>query len=1324
MSRPLSLSLIAYAALHLTLQAEPFTFTGSAGSSNPFDWETAGNWRTDTQDPATSFPNNAQQVDGDDVSIEGTFVIQLSMDIGIRDFVVDSSPSTSGITLDLNDQLLNSTGPGSFTTSLLGGSGITFLSGSYQSTANIDLSGRLTLDDASFSTPSLTLDATSSLNLRNLSTLTATSALTFGGDIGVSSSTTDPGNLVVEGIWRKTSGAGRSDVTAPVTLADGASLIIESGNMFFSHPVTMGDVTIDTQTAGDLVTFNDHLVLNDTLDAVLGPNGGLNFNAATLPARVLDMTGGGSIASSGNGRVLLAGRVIQKGGTLMGSSASPIMISGSASIGEESATTNAGRLIWDSGIIRGLTNTATGPDFLTIEDATLPGAAIRQVSDGTLRNEGKLRHDGVSVQLLEDGVIENVSGATYEFGTSGSVTLAANSNGQFTNAGTITKSGGGISTVSAHVQSDGTLESTNGTLRVANATLIEGTVRSDRRVNASAEVELGTSGSTNAFGDVVFDVIDNGVIQFISGDHELRGRFTSSGTGRVEASSSFAHFKVLDGNAATFAFGADAPFIAGTATADPIVDLIGSLTNEGPITCLGLRLHGSGFFFNNGPFSFPQGGSLEISDVTGATGGQFHNHHTVSFDGNNATARIQDGGFFLNARADAGAGFDEDGVILFNGTSQSFSTNGTGDQPKLENRSLIRNVNGTNTLGVHVSQTDALAEMRAERGRLRLSGQADLMLGTIASTNVAADATPSRVLIDGDSQLGTITLQAANDGRIEFGGFGSEHQLTDELTSAGIGETQLTNGTLGPAAGASDPALAFVVAHPLRIMGGALGSNEGPLSNEGAIILQSGRLNGSMRNQPSGRIAQEGGTVQGSITNIGTYDWEAGTVSGMLANGSLADVSGTLNLIDSAGKVLGNGGMLEAFRPMNHTGTGQLQLLGTAQVIIQDGGSYEMTNSGGIQSNAAASAVRVHAGGRIRKNGAPNATVSPDIFETEGILEATLGSLMITANTFLVNGGSAEVAPTASLILSRLPNGSQFTTIKANGLFRVNDNGTGARATYPQMAGQQLSGTGTTRLDLQQEGTVAPGNSIGTLTIDGDLSQRATAITEIEIGGRNAGQFDVINVLDEATVAGTIKVAFTDGFVPEVGDQFRVITTVNGLTLGAVTVETTTLSFINERFEASTDGSDLILTLTKTGKNFSEWKEEKFTPAEQADENISGPMADPDNDVIVNFLEFIYGFDPKGSNGDHPIDFQLMPTATAGVEVPRFEVAVDPNASGYRLGINALDLTQTPILVTPLPTRQDLTVPASMAAFEGTSPAPALRDFYQMEATGRGLLNE
>lgn len=73
-------------------------------------------------------------------------------------------------------------------------------------------------------------------------------------------------------------------------------------------------------------------------------------------------------------------------------------------------------------------------------------------------------------------------------------------------------------------------------------------------------------------------------------------------------------------------------------------------------------------------------------------------------------------------------------------------------------------------------------------------------------------------------------------------------------------------------------------------------------------------------------------------------------------------------------------------------------------------------------------------------------------------------------------------------------------------------------------------------------GLIAPGSSPGVLTIDGDYTQQAGAILEIELGGTmRASEYDALVVGSCADLDGTLDVALINGFEPDYGDAFDIL---------------------------------------------------------------------------------------------------------------------------------------------------------------------------------------
>jgi hypothetical protein len=89
--------------------------------------------------------------------------------------------------------------------------------------------------------------------------------------------------------------------------------------------------------------------------------------------------------------------------------------------------------------------------------------------------------------------------------------------------------------------------------------------------------------------------------------------------------------------------------------------------------------------------------------------------------------------------------------------------------------------------------------------------------------------------------------------------------------------------------------------------------------------------------------------------------------------------------------------------------------------------------------------------------------------------------------------------------------------------------------------GGKLSGKGELVSDVLNESIIAPGNSPGTLVIDGDLEQTATGILKLELAGVNPSEHDLLSVTGTFTLGGQIDLTLLNGFAPQLGDTFELI---------------------------------------------------------------------------------------------------------------------------------------------------------------------------------------
>lgn len=195
------------------------------------------------------------------------------------------------------------------------------------------------------------------------------------------------------------------------------------------------------------------------------------------------------------------------------------------------------------------------------------------------------------------------------------------------------------------------------------------------------------------------------------------------------------------------------------------------------------------------------------------------------------------------------------------------------------------------------------------------------------------------------------------------------------------------------------------------------------------------------------------------------------------------------------------------------------------------------------------------------------AIVREGVLELDGINTLT-ASLDVTGGQFLLNGtlrdmtfnnagGSSRVASTG--VLDNTDLNISAGVVSFNGVQTGGSTFVGATGT--------LKGVG--RLgDTRVEGIIAPGNSIGTLTIDGDYVQTATGVYQAELapGSRS----DQLHVTGTATLDGTLK-ALPEAGIYYLGEQFNFLVADGGVNGRFATTDFTAFSpFLqfNMRYDA------------------------------------------------------------------------------------------------------------------------------------------------------------
>ena len=385
--------------------------------------------------------------------------------------------------------------------------------------------------------------------------------------------------------------------------------------------------------------------------------------------------------------------------------------------------------------------------------------------------------------------------------------------------------------------------------------------------------------------------------------------------------------------------------------------------------------------------------------------------------------------------------------------------------------------------------------------------------GTLSGSGGVALEGPGTLVLSGDNtytggthiQEGTVEVSADNnlgaaEGELAFSGgtlrFADGFDSERSIVAGSGGATFDTNG--------HDASLGGVIA------------GEGGLTKTGAGSLA---LTGD--NHYSGGTAILGGTVRvDSDASLGGAEGgisiDGGTLqlAGDMDSGRKVTLAGA-GTVDTGGNNARFNGAIEGEGGLTKTGDGVLELSGANSYL---GGTS--VQAGTLVGNTGS--VR----GDLENHGTVKFAQS-DSGGYEGVISG--------AGTLEKTGGG-------QLLLTGDSSGFEGSTQVHEGSLRVNG---ALGGTLSVGADGVLDGTGTVG-SLDVEGAIAPGNSIGTLTVDGDYVQAAGSEYQVEIAP--GGHSDRIAVTGTAVLeGGTVAVTRELGRY-RAGDEFTILTAGEGVT--------------------------------------------------------------------------------------------------------------------------------------------------------------------------------
>jgi autotransporter-associated beta strand protein len=485
------------------------------------------------------------------------------------------------------------------------------------------------------------------------------------------------------------------------------------------------------------------------------------------------------------------------------------------------------------------------------------------------------------------------------------------------------------------------------------------------------------------------------------------------------------------------------------------------------------------------------GTSLNFQDTASAGSAAVTNTNgTVSFTGSASagSASITSSGATgltsFSGSATAGS------ATITSGSSgkTSFTGSSTGGQARLiANPGAFVDISGLATSGMTVGSIEGAGTYRLGSKQL-----------TVGTNNIAGIVSGS--IVDGGDSGGTGgSLVKTGTGTLILAG---NNTYTGATTISG-GTLQIGNtGTTGSLTGNIVNNSALVFNRSNQTIVNNVISGTGTLQQNGTSLLVLTGANtytgativsrGALQIGTSGLV----GAISGDVTNNSTFQIIRANTSGLTSITTNANATSLFFNDSSAGNAVlttNSGGFL-GFRE-NSTG-------GQSQIVTNAGGTTDISglSSSGMTAGSIEGAGSYNLGSKQLTIGSNN-------------LSTTVSGVIADGGLFGGTGASLVKTGTGTLTLTGNNTFTGGTTVN-QGLLVVN----GSLASGVTLNGGSLGGSGSVAGLTANNATIAPGNSIGTLTVSGNFVQNG-GIYQVETNA--TGQSDRINVTGSATINGT-----------------------------------------------------------------------------------------------------------------------------------------------------------------------------------------------------------
>lgn len=648
----------------------------------------------------------------------------------------------------------------------------------------------------------------------------------------------------------------------------------------------------------------------------------------------------------------------------------------------------------------------------------------------------------------------------------------------------------------------------------ANSTWSDGTITlngsmtqgSTLNIAASATLTVTGNNIAQQTGGFVSSIVNNGTFRKSTGTGTTSintVRFANTATGTVDVQSgtlsingggtSTGAFNVASG--ATLQFGASAGAVAFNVNGGSGIAGTGTTAISGGSAIVN---------FNSGPYTI-------------ATALNINNSGTL---GGDATVNINGLFTFAGGTVTGSGRFNANGGVQFTGTDTKFVDNG-GDLNLLgasgwDNGTIRLNSGGTLTVGGGatftatgnniINFTAGAVPSFVNAGIFRkMTGS-----GTTTISNFVPFTNSGAV----DVQSGTLSI---NGGGTSTGSLNAEPGATLQF---GAGTFGITSGSGITGTGTT------------AINGGTVNVNVASYPIATALNLSSGTLGGTGSTEANGLFTFSGGIVSGPVNGNG----------GVLLTGGdkFINTGGVLGVRSAgtwdAGNVMVNGGNLSIANTgvLSATGNDTLQRTAGGAGTISNAGTFRKVTGSGTTTIAN---MNVNNNGMIEVQSGTLAVNNSSFFTNNGTVKVQAGTLSINSATTFTNSSSGTVDVQGGTLAVNV------LSLTNNGIVQVASGATITGTVTSSLTNSLVRGRGTVdTLIMNNQSTLSPGFSAGTLTATGSVTMNAGSTYFVELDGSAPDTgYDVLAVIGAVSLSNpTLSVSL--GYTPALSDVFTIIT--------------------------------------------------------------------------------------------------------------------------------------------------------------------------------------